>query len=265
MPRDPGSIACSRPWRARARRPRIRLVQGSHIVVPRLYEHDRCYVFQNADRPRHLRDPVRARLHPHRHHRARLSRRPGRGGRQPGGDRLPLRRGQRVLPGPDHPGRRRVDVLRGAPALRRRHARRARRDARLRAGARRAPGRPGAAERLRRQDHHVPRSGAERRRQDRPLSARAACPEPSWSRDAPLPGGDFPRRRLRGIGGRPGGRPSVSGALPPAPPRAVLWHQSRDDPGGRAHDGRSRAFLRRRPHRARGTLSHGPRVGSDGG
>ena len=28
---------------------RIRLVQGSHIVVPRLYAHDRCYIFQNAD------------------------------------------------------------------------------------------------------------------------------------------------------------------------------------------------------------------------
>lgn len=27
----------------------IRLVQGSHIVVPRLYEHDRAYIFQNAD------------------------------------------------------------------------------------------------------------------------------------------------------------------------------------------------------------------------
>lgn len=28
---------------------RIRLVQGSHIVVPRLYDHDRCYIFQNGD------------------------------------------------------------------------------------------------------------------------------------------------------------------------------------------------------------------------
>jgi glycerol-3-phosphate dehydrogenase len=28
---------------------RIRLVQGSHIVVRKLYEHDRCYIFQNAD------------------------------------------------------------------------------------------------------------------------------------------------------------------------------------------------------------------------
>jgi glycerol-3-phosphate dehydrogenase len=28
----------------------VRLVKGSHIVAPRLYGHDRCYIFQNADR-----------------------------------------------------------------------------------------------------------------------------------------------------------------------------------------------------------------------
>ena len=28
---------------------RVRLVKGSHIVVPRLVTHDRCYIFQNAD------------------------------------------------------------------------------------------------------------------------------------------------------------------------------------------------------------------------
>jgi glycerol-3-phosphate dehydrogenase len=28
---------------------KVRLVQGSHIVVPRLYEHDRAYMFQNSD------------------------------------------------------------------------------------------------------------------------------------------------------------------------------------------------------------------------
>ena len=28
---------------------RVRLVQGSHIVVKRMFEHDRCYIFQNAD------------------------------------------------------------------------------------------------------------------------------------------------------------------------------------------------------------------------
>ena len=27
----------------------VRLVQGSHIVVPRLFKHDRCYIFQNKD------------------------------------------------------------------------------------------------------------------------------------------------------------------------------------------------------------------------
>jgi len=27
----------------------VRMVQGSHIVVPKLYQHDRCYIFQNGD------------------------------------------------------------------------------------------------------------------------------------------------------------------------------------------------------------------------
>jgi glycerol-3-phosphate dehydrogenase len=31
-------------------RPPVRLVKGSHIVVPRLFDHDRGYIFQNADR-----------------------------------------------------------------------------------------------------------------------------------------------------------------------------------------------------------------------
>ena len=30
--------------------PLVRLVKGSHIVVPRLFDHDRAYIFQNADR-----------------------------------------------------------------------------------------------------------------------------------------------------------------------------------------------------------------------
>ena len=28
----------------------VRLVQGSHIVVPKLYAHERCYMLQNDDR-----------------------------------------------------------------------------------------------------------------------------------------------------------------------------------------------------------------------
>ncbi len=27
----------------------IRLVQGSHIIVPKIYQHDKCYIFQNTD------------------------------------------------------------------------------------------------------------------------------------------------------------------------------------------------------------------------
>ena len=27
----------------------MRLIKGSHIVVPRLFEHDHAYIFQNAD------------------------------------------------------------------------------------------------------------------------------------------------------------------------------------------------------------------------
>ena len=27
----------------------VRLVKGSHVVVPKLYDHDRCYIFQNSD------------------------------------------------------------------------------------------------------------------------------------------------------------------------------------------------------------------------
>lgn len=30
--------------------PRLRLVQGAHIVVPRLFTHEKAYIFQNADR-----------------------------------------------------------------------------------------------------------------------------------------------------------------------------------------------------------------------
>ncbi|GGB33117.1 glycerol-3-phosphate dehydrogenase [Roseibium aquae] len=31
------------------RRSNVRLVKGSHVVVPRLFDHDRCFIFQNAD------------------------------------------------------------------------------------------------------------------------------------------------------------------------------------------------------------------------
>ena len=50
-------INAAGPWandvaRTVAQRPpkgRVRQVQGSHIVVPKLYDHDRCFIFQNDD------------------------------------------------------------------------------------------------------------------------------------------------------------------------------------------------------------------------
>ncbi|MGB3719542.1 MAG: glycerol-3-phosphate dehydrogenase [Hyphomicrobiaceae bacterium] len=51
-------VNASGPWvdfvdktlRPEKSRPRTRLVRGAHIVVPRLFEHDRAYILQNADK-----------------------------------------------------------------------------------------------------------------------------------------------------------------------------------------------------------------------
>ena len=47
----------------------VRLVKGSHIVVPRLFTHDRAYIFQNADGRIVFAIPYERRLHADRHDR----------------------------------------------------------------------------------------------------------------------------------------------------------------------------------------------------
>ena len=37
------------PSRHRDTREHIRMVKGSHIIVRKLFDHDRAYIFQNAD------------------------------------------------------------------------------------------------------------------------------------------------------------------------------------------------------------------------
>ena len=54
---------------------RLRLDKGSHIVVRRLYDHDRAYILQAADGRVVFTIPFRARLHADRDHRSRLFRR----------------------------------------------------------------------------------------------------------------------------------------------------------------------------------------------
>jgi glycerol-3-phosphate dehydrogenase len=58
MPPHPGPLVnAAGPWVAQVadsviranERVTVRLVQGSHIVVPRLYDHPGCYIFQNPD------------------------------------------------------------------------------------------------------------------------------------------------------------------------------------------------------------------------
>jgi glycerol-3-phosphate dehydrogenase len=47
----------------------VRLVRGSHIVVNRIFDDDRPYIFQNADGRIVLCDPLRGGLHADRDHR----------------------------------------------------------------------------------------------------------------------------------------------------------------------------------------------------
>ena len=49
MPAVPGSSRCWPPAAGVNARAKVRLVQGSHIVVRKLYAHDRAYMFQNSD------------------------------------------------------------------------------------------------------------------------------------------------------------------------------------------------------------------------
>ena len=95
----------------------MRLVQGSHIVVRRLYDHDRCYMFQNADGRiifaipyerdftligttdrDYEGDPAEVRA-------------------SHGGDRLSLRRGERIFHPRGDARRRRLELFGRAPAL----------------------------------------------------------------------------------------------------------------------------------------------------
>ncbi len=97
---------------------RPRLIKGSHLVLPRLYEGEQAYILQNEDRRDHLRHPVPGRFHPGGHHRRPVLGRSGRGPHQPGGDGVSLPRGVAVLSPPDQAGRRGTQLLRRAAALR---------------------------------------------------------------------------------------------------------------------------------------------------
>ena len=97
-PPAPGSTMC---WRQRRRSNAAATSAWCRAPTSscrKLFEHDpRAYIFQNADGRIVFAIPYEERLHADRHHRPRLSRRPGAGGDQRGGDRLSLRRRERVF------------------------------------------------------------------------------------------------------------------------------------------------------------------------
>ena len=57
---------------ASTRKRRCAWCKGSHIVVKKLYDHDRAYMFQNADGRIVFVIPYQRRFHADRHHRSRL-------------------------------------------------------------------------------------------------------------------------------------------------------------------------------------------------
>ena len=153
---------------AHAPRPKsLRLVKGSHIVVPQLFEHDHAYIFQNPDKRIIFAIPYEGDFTligttDVEHHGA-----VGAGAHRRRRDRLPVRAGEPLLRRSRcTPARRGLELRRRAPAARRRIGRPSAvtRDYLLEldtAGARRCS-------RLGRQDHHLPQA---RRRSRRRCSA----------------------------------------------------------------------------------------------
>ncbi len=145
------------------------MVQGSHIVVRRLYDHDRCYIFQNADNRIIFAIPYERDFTLIGTTDRDFAGDPAAVASLAGGDRISLSGGERIFRFSRDAGRRGLVLFRRAPALRRRRERGAGRHPGLCAGAR-FRGRRAAAVDLRRQDHDLSPSRPARARQARRLS-----------------------------------------------------------------------------------------------
>ena len=164
----------------------VRLVKGSHIVVPRLFAHRFAYIFQNTDRRivfaipyehdftligttdiEHYGDPVAV---------------------QSSRESSPIcAHGESLLHATDRTRGRRMELRRRAPAHRGRIDRSRSRHARLQARARWRCGAPPLG--IRRQDHDLSPPRRRGRRQARRTPRNRGRP---WTQAAVLPGGDLP-------------------------------------------------------------------------
>ena len=120
-----GAGQCGGPWVEQVltrgagvnTRAKVRLVQGSHIVVPKLYEHDRAYIFQNADGRIVFAIPYQDDFTLIGTTDRDYHGDPGQGEGHGRGDRLSLRGGQRIFRQAGEAGGRGLDLCRRAPAL----------------------------------------------------------------------------------------------------------------------------------------------------
>ena len=95
----------------------VRLIKGSHIVVPRLFEHDHAYIFQNADNRIVFAIPYEGDSRADRHDRSGLQGRSRGADRERRRDQLPLRRSKRLFPQTRDAGSGAASILRRAPTL----------------------------------------------------------------------------------------------------------------------------------------------------
>ena len=170
----------------------VRLVKGSHIVLPRLYQGEHAFILQNDDRRVVFMIPYHEDYTLVGTTDVPLEREPENAAAELRGSRLPVPRG-RALSGAAAAGLGRALALcRGAAALRRRLGGRLVGDARLHAAGRRRGGSRSGALRVRRQDHHLPHAGRARDGKAGALFSRhEGAPGPART---PLPGSDFADR-----------------------------------------------------------------------
>ena len=196
----------ARPCCSGRRRQPLRLVKGSHIVVRRLFEHDRGYIFQTTDGRVVFALPFERDFTLVGTTDEDFTGDPAARRADAGGDRLSLRGGERSFPRRDRARRRGLVVRRRALALRRRLGKPqdAPRDYVLVLDERRAAP---LLTVYRRQDHDLS-AGSPRRRSTKLAPVFGA--RPAWTAKSPLPGGDFPVDGVERAGRRDAARPGRS-------------------------------------------------------
>ena len=203
-----------------------RLDKGSHIVVRRLFDHDRAYIVQTADGRVCVRAAVRAGFHIDRNDRRGLRGDPS--GVQPSADEIDyLCEVVNALFPRHHRSRRRgLGICRAFARSTTTARKRSRGQPRLSARARRTQRRGAAADRLWRQDHHLSAARGGCARQARAYR----CRRPGVDGGTAPAGRRFRPNAREALVAQDAQRTAVSGRGPCAAAGARLWHARRARP-----------------------------------